>query len=165
MLKTISASVKKFFGSTGSKAESAARAADSDYCLELAQSAWPLTEAALASPGIPDVVDRCHGRRQHGYSQSPLHRIMNVRHSNVAGETRQALENSKEFRQCVAHVFSRVSRESVQKWADAHINHGYFEPLAQTCQWALNEELVGLTPTLVWEETSTGEIGIYEYPV
>ena len=160
MLKTISSSVKKFFA--GSKS---VETADFDYCLELAQSAWPLTEAALASSGIPDVVNRCHGRREHGYSQSPLHRLMNACHSNVAGETRQALQNSKEFRQCAAHVFSRVSRESVQKWAEAHTHHGYFEPLALTCQWALNEGIVGLTPTLVWEETSTGEIGIYEYPV
>jgi ribonuclease I len=90
---------------------------------------------------------------------------MNVCHSTVAKDTRHALENSKEFRQCAAQVFSRVSRESVQKWADAHNGQGYFEPLALTCQWALDENLVGLTPTLVWEETSTGEIGIYEYPV
>jgi hypothetical protein len=162
MFKAITANVRKLFSETQEVEKTPLQ-----EMVETAEDAWPLTEDALTSSGIPEVADRCHGRRTRSFRQSPLHRIMNIAHTSVDLKLRHQLEDSKEFNQAVAHVFSRVSRESVRRWADAHVGpgYGYYEPLVGVCEYALNKQLVGLSPSIVWEETSTGEIGIYEYPV
>jgi hypothetical protein len=161
MFKAITANVRKMFNNETKEVEKTPL----QQFVDTAERAWPLTEEALASSGIPEVVDRCHGRKARQRRQSPLHLIMNIAHTSVPLEIRHQLDDSKEFRQAIAHVFSRVSRESVQRWADAHEGHGYFEPMVGACKYALNWNLVGLTPRLVWEENNEGQIGIYEYPV
>ena len=111
----------------------------SSQCLPIIN--WP-TGAAYAAP----VVAVPRSRKAAGSrTQSPLHMLMNVTHSHVQQQVRDALKASPTFRQDVAHTFSASSPEEVTEWASAHIGHGYFEPMALLCQWAIAEKLVGLT--------------------
>lgn len=162
MFKTITATAKKIFNSTPeTEVQKGPEAGSFEYFLEMAERAWPLTEEALSSSGIPEVADRCHGRKKASFRQSPLHKISNAWHTSIPLAVRMRLRNSADFKQCVAHVFSRVSRESVKTWADAKRGHGYYEPMVDTCLWALEEGLVALPPEFVWEETE-----VYpKYPV
>jgi len=105
---------------------------------------WPTPTGAQY--GAPIVVIPRSRSAVGSRTQSPLHLLMNVTHSHVHVEVREALKASVVFRQDVAHVFSHSSTEEVHAWAVAHVSHGYFEPMALLCQWALEAGLVGLTP-------------------
>lgn len=111
----------------------------SSQCLPISQ--WP-TGAAYAAP----VITIPHARQAVGSrTQSPLHLLMNVTHGHVHKDIREALKASRLFRQDVAHCFSISSIKQVSTWASAHAEHGYFQPMALLCQWAIEEHLVGLT--------------------
>ena len=161
MFKTIAATAKKLFSSQNEADHTGPVSGSFEYFLEMAEGAWPLTEEALASSGIPEVADRCHGRKRASFRQSPLHRIMNAFHTSLSAEIRHRLQDDANFKQCVAHVFSRVSRESVARWSDFYRGHGYYEPMVAACDYALENNFVGLSYDVVWDQTPSGPSSIY----